>query len=403
MRRYAAVALLCACCAKDVDLASLVLIRINGTAVNVTLDEAQYLPGNTNRNVEPISWKEAKTVRVPQHLCFAGSAELPEHLTCASLGWAAAPSGQRIFDAFAYNGEADVVEARRRELKGVVDGTAVVTTAVNFKGEARETRRLAQQLEELFKGDPLEHVDLGAGAFSACDALPSSQRTNRAECRLSIAKNGVALAVERFKPRPHDLVIFGDPDEIPARGAIELLRRCSPPLVSGSAVPGVATVLKLRSVAHYVYSTRCLVIESMWYSNRGPAVLLASTMRRYGLRAFQYNAHKKAADMATCAFGEYASCYSYDAALLHLNCAAWHLSSFGGAAALAEKLQDNKDRASVPTVQDVQQCREFNGRRGTMQIQRLQMPAKAYPQVPGAVSGDEERFSALFEPPTRAP
>mmetsp|Transcript_120448 Transcript_120448/g.375072 ORF Transcript_120448/g.375072 Transcript_120448/m.375072 type:complete len:358 (-) Transcript_120448:24-1097(-) len=250
-----------------------------------------------------------------------------EQVRCKDFGWKKSTQRRRVFDAFAYNGETDVVEARRRELAQVVDGTAVAITTLNFKGQRRD-------IPSPPKGDNIRHWVLPPESFSSCW---NENQTMDRECACSMTKNSVADVVDMFSPDPEDWVVFGDPDEIPNREALRLLSQCDIPVGPGHS----REVIHMSMSHHYYFDLRCESSSSKWeyLNHKTPAAVKVATMREYGLRVLQ------AARAPACVrVGTYSSCSTH---LRHrsafLPCAAWHLSSFGGVERLANKSRDNAD------------------------------------------------------------
>lgn len=313
---------------------------------------------------------------------------LPEEASCSTFGWGRATEKRRVFDGFAFNGENDVLAARRRELTGVINGTAIVTTAVNFHGESKDPLYINTS-------DTFVHVNLGAYDFKVCEDNVSLST----DCRLAITKNSVARAIEQFHPTGNDFVIFSDVDEIPNRAAIRLFHQCDVPLVEGYAQKGEINVVRLASIAHYVFNTGCKYPESSWYHRRGPVVMRVTTMRTFGLRIFELG-HMPNDDKllrAALVYGPHASVYNYSSHQFILPCSAWHLSSFGGLDFVRKKVHDNKDASVVPTQEDLDKC-IMNKEDGYMnaKLHHLSFPAHTYPQVPHALEEAPHIFRVFF-------
>lgn len=300
-----------------------------------------------------------------------------DNVTCEHLGWPRAARKRRVIDAFAYNGEADIFEARHRELRALVDGTAVLTTALNFKG-------LARPPPEPPVGANVRHRLLPAEAFDSCRSLNGSQSEYR-ECACSVTKNDVAEVVEEFDLDPEDWVIFGDADEIPNREVVRLLQECEVPVGEGYKKQAV----HLDARYHYYYDLRCKNKHSKWgwKNHKTPAALKVAQMREYGLRVLQ------AARAPACVrAGKYASCTQHlrnDERALYLPCTSWHLSSFGGADRTKRKLLDNVDWSGRLNDAMLRDCRKNHS------FRMLSRPNVEYPAVPHSVAEDPERF-ALF-------
>ena len=330
-------------------------------------------------------------------------ARLP--LTCEALHWPRAASDRppvKIVDAFAFNGEWDMLELRRRELAAYINATAIVTSGVNFHGQPRPEPHVTVDSV----AGKLTRLSLPPSAFSVCSARLGSPR-NRAECRLAVSKNSVALAVDRVADiQASDWVLFSDPDELPLPAVLRLLHTCEPPVAvttgRGAKVADApaTVVIKLTAIAHYLYHVGCVANTSLWYGARGPFLVRVGTMRRYGLRAFQFEPKKYRGWGVYNGFGPYASAYDYQRTQLLIPCAAWHMSSFGGAPLVAKKVRDNKDRAHEPSSSDVRHCREAGNRDRQGLVVTPRRPARAYPDVPASAHSDPRRFAVFFEAPS---
>eukprot|EP00440_Ansanella_granifera_P053631 gb/GFBE01058142.1/.p1 GENE.gb/GFBE01058142.1/~~gb/GFBE01058142.1/.p1 ORF type:complete len:1389 (+),score=207.12 gb/GFBE01058142.1/:1-4167(+) len=303
--------------------------------------------------------------------------------TCESFGWPRAKKRRRVIDGFCFNGEYDMLEARLRELAHVVNGTAVITTDVNFNGGSHTDT-------EVIVGDNIRHVTLAGAAFQACDKVIAEDKP---KCRKSIAKNSIALAVEQFQPDVDDWILFSDVDEIPNSQTIRLLHECEIPIGESEE----RHVVHLSAISHFLYTTQCRVWDSPWVSwasYRTPVALKMETMWRFGLNTFQ-NSH----DHFCFPEGPYGTCESHLTYSMHIPCAGWHLSSFGGLEAVARKRLDNADSYTKEDRDDIlklmRNCLESNMERD-YPITRLPQPAMDFPSVPSSVAADPARFRGFF-------
>lgn len=299
---------------------------------------------------------------------------------CKDFGWKKAKKPRRVFDAFAYNGEIDIAEARRRELAHVINGTAVAITSLNFKGQHRDPPPPPE-------GENVRHWLLPPESFDKCW---NENRTMDRECACSMAKNSAADAVDKFDPDPDDWVIFGDPDEIPDREAVRLLSQCDIPVGPDHS----REVLHFSMSHHYYFDLRCTTNRSKWeyLNHKTPAAVKVATMREYGLRVLQ------AARAPACVrIGTYNSCSIH---LRHKSaffpCAAWHLSSFGGLERLHNKSRDNADLGGHVHLEQFENCTVGHPRRTLAET-----APKMYPEVPHAVEEDPARFQVFFQAQAR--
>lgn len=300
-----------------------------------------------------------------------------DDVTCEHLGWPRANRSRRIIDAFAYNGESEIYEARRRELASVINGTAFVTTALNFKGVERKPPIPPT-------GENVKHSLIEKEVFDDC-IFPENQTMDR-ECACTVTKNSVADVVEQFNLDPEDWVLFSDPDEIPNRAVVRLLRECEVP-----AGPGYKKlVVHLDAQYHYYYDLRCHNNFSKWdfKNHKTPAAVKVKTMRSFGLRVLQ------AARAPACVrIGTYNSCTRWlRNRTMYLPCAAWHLTGFGGPDALKTKLRDNVDWNGHFNASIYNNCTIDHPWRSLTETPHVQ-----YPEIPHSVQEDPERFKLFYE------
>jgi len=300
----------------------------------------------------------------------------------------------RIIDAFAFNGEFDIVEARRRELAPYVNGTAMLVTELNMHGEMKEP-----VIPPDFAGS--SYRVLGKEAFDDCG---DKQAQGFNYCALSVTKNSIALAVEDFRLSDDDWVIFSDPDEIPDREAVRLLYECEVPVGPNESFDHV----RLSAHAHYQYTFSCQYYHSNWLSLdcrsncKGPVVMRAATMRQFGFRTFQAMVKPWCTQN-----GPYASCGKHLKKIL-VPKSMWHLSSFGGVEMFSKKLTDNSDtwKPHQDLADMAHQCLDADKERrfgvnatnskSTMKLHKKLQVEPSYPAVPHSVAEDPQRFQVFF-------
>lgn len=332
-------------------------------------------------------WSQSSTTGEGPFSCAEFSAE---GLSCESFGWPKARRQRLIIDGIAYNGEADILEARLRELAPVINYTAILTTERNFHGVGHEVPHLAHHHN-------VKSLKLPSSAFDVC--LDSSSRFDNL-CAMAVTKNSIALVIEELDVGDDDWVIFSDPDEIPNREVVRLLRECEIPISSSEHRPHH---IRFWSRAHYMYSTRCQVQQSLWTGPldgelpQGPVAMKVKTMRSIGLMGVRKD------HAAWCrANGPYASCGQAPAgSQLDLPCSAWHLSSFGGLEMLVRKMKDNADMWVQLPPQEVMRmmrsCKERDTNRTILNAKLHRHPLMSYPGVPHSVADDHNRFAAFFD------
>lgn len=113
-----------------------------------------------------------------------------------------------IFDCFTYNGEADTLAIRTRELQGLVDRQFLIEYHETFSGETKD-HAYAWDLTDLPAAIPIS-IDVNR-SFPA--GLTPKERENyqRDQLRDMVIRDG---------GKPTDWVLFGDVDEIPSKAAL---------------------------------------------------------------------------------------------------------------------------------------------------------------------------------------
>jgi hypothetical protein len=117
----------------------------------------------------------------------------------------------RCFDAFIYNGEAEVVDIRVRELSDVVDRHFVVEASHTFSGKPKNLRFLSDAKR---MGWPLEKFDYLTLSDTNVDENPW---VNEKRLRNSISE---VVNVSQGS----DLILISDADEIPSANAVREMR-----------------------------------------------------------------------------------------------------------------------------------------------------------------------------------
>jgi len=160
---------------------------------------------------------------------------------CAAKGWRSAPAGRRTFDAFNFNMELDILEARLRELRGHVDSFVLVEAPWTCAGQRKPLHFEAAKAR--FAEFPITHVvlpepDVPAHFFPGTEAYNVYLRT--------LMRNGLHGGLARAGARAGDLVIVSDLDEVPRRNVVAQLSRCE----------GYVTPVEVESDA-YIYDFGC--------------------------------------------------------------------------------------------------------------------------------------------------
>ena len=121
------------------------------------------------------------------------------------------PATPRIFDAFPFNGELDLLEHRLRETWGLVDSYVLVEAAETFRGQPKPLHFQAHRARFAWAASRLRPISL--------PRLPGPDPRQRE----FFQRNAVMLGMRDL--RAQDVVLIVDADEIPSRSVLERLRR----------------------------------------------------------------------------------------------------------------------------------------------------------------------------------
>ncbi len=160
---------------------------------------------------------------------------------CARRGWRDAPRGRKIFDAFVFNMELDILEVRLRELRGHVDRFVVVEAPFTHAGAAKPL--YFERSKERFAGFPITH-HVAPRPVTPPHLVPGTEAHN--VFLRTANQNAVHAALVRAGARPDDLVVISDVDEIPRGEVVAQLKKCD----------GYATPAEIESVP-YIYDFGC--------------------------------------------------------------------------------------------------------------------------------------------------
>jgi len=162
---------------------------------------------------------------------------------CAAKGWVRAPEGRRTFDAFNFNMELDILEARLRELRGHVDRFVLVEAPWTCAGHAKPLH--FEAAKERFAEFPITHVVLPEPVMPP--RLRGRGGTEAYNLHLrTLMRNGLHGGLARAGARAGDLVIVSDLDEVPLGDVVAQLARCE----------GYVTPVEIESDA-YIYDFGC--------------------------------------------------------------------------------------------------------------------------------------------------
>ena len=169
---------------------------------------------------------------------------LPPAALCALHGWTARSSSDspRVWDAFPYLLEADLLEIRLRELWPVVDHFVVAEAEHTFTGLPKPLRLppLLNSSRFRWAASKLAYVTV---AMQPLGQTQPADRAGHAWRNEALMRSSIAEHIHRSGARRGDLVLQTDADEIPSARTVALLRACE----------GYQTPLHLN-LASYQYS-----------------------------------------------------------------------------------------------------------------------------------------------------
>eukprot|EP00908_Phaeocystis_cordata_P008631 Transcript_19325.p1 GENE.Transcript_19325~~Transcript_19325.p1 ORF type:complete len:363 (-),score=29.32 Transcript_19325:49-1137(-) len=302
---------------------------------------------------------------------------------CRALGWqpwqkAAAP---RVYDAFMYNGEAQLFALRAAELRGVVARHVYGVTERTYRGERRREGEPLPTAPPLATGAaPYRRVVMGWNETEP-NCRGYKRPIKQSSCRVMSAHNNLARGLR--DAQDDDWVVFGDLDELPDPSVVASLAACD--------VPADPPVLIFRAQHHFIYSLRCVVTggqKTYWtsedsHSAIGPLAMRVSTMRTIGLQAGRYTRY-------WCVeAGDHANCTAPRKRVLPRS--SWHLSSCFDTASIIRKLQSNMDQGyrvdAARAVTDIDRLRGgCRDPRGYYKMKTLAQPLSEYPDIPRALA-----------------
>lgn len=198
----------------------------------VLATELDYLYSNTSTLPHGRKLTEARDLSqlIAYNLITKRPADLPmPPLTCGFGKPLKEPSRGRVIDAFLFNGEWDVVEARIYELASIVDYFIIVEDEYSFTG-MRKLRTFPYLLEErLFQfKDKIIYVD-GRDTRNSC--LERINRANQHSIRDVSFSCEIAQrdSVRHHVPngiKPTDYIQMADADELPSEHFFRSVRYC---------------------------------------------------------------------------------------------------------------------------------------------------------------------------------
>lgn len=130
----------------------------------------------------------------------------------------------RIFDAFIYNNEVDMLRVHLDELASVVDIFILVEATKTFQGSRKRLH-----FEETARHEPWIQPVLHKIRHISVDDMPRCDHDGAWECEYH-QRNAMLRAMNDV--RSHDIVIIGDVDEILRSSTVETIRSCNVPLPS---------------------------------------------------------------------------------------------------------------------------------------------------------------------------
>jgi len=119
----------------------------------------------------------------------------------------------RLFDAFPFDGELDLLDFRLRENFDLIDHFILVEAGETYRGAAKPFVFADDEARFDWARGKIRHVALAS--LGAATATPRA--------RAAVQRNAILLALA--DAAPDDVVLLLDVDEVPSRGLIERLRR----------------------------------------------------------------------------------------------------------------------------------------------------------------------------------
>lgn len=137
---------------------------------------------------------------------------------CNLHGWSqlVTPTAPKVIDAVIFSVELDILEIRIRELWDVVDIFLVMEADRTFTGKPKRLF-LHENLSRFdWAQEKLRTIALVSGEL---DEHPKKEFDNEVKMRRKMTN-----AIQNLDPKPGDLIIVSDVDEIPYKETIQLLR-----------------------------------------------------------------------------------------------------------------------------------------------------------------------------------
>jgi len=187
---------------------------------------------------------------------------------CARHGWKRLEQPKRVFDAFLFNNELDMLEARLHELFEHVHVFLPVELGVTYQGNRKNSTFVAclrsSSCHRRFEpfADKLQYTLVEH--MSACHPHQTW------DCENS-HRNFLGDAFRNAGGQDEDVVLVSDVDEFPNSATAWKLKHC-----------GVPEALNVLASEHYIFSANCRVPE-VW--NIGPKAVSGQVLKQFGAQA----------------------------------------------------------------------------------------------------------------------
>jgi len=154
---------------------------------------------------------------------------LPE--TCTKNGWAVRKDSVKLYDAFLFSHELDILEIRLKELYDIVDFFVITESKQTFSKQGQKNLFFNLTKSTRFKKympKIIHHITEPGGSLFLAEAK---------------SRNSQQQGLMEAGIKPGDIVFLSDVDEIPRKSALKLFKTCS-------QFPSIVYF----SLRHYMYS-----------------------------------------------------------------------------------------------------------------------------------------------------
>ena len=258
----------------------------------------------------------------------------------------------RIFDAFIFSGEVELLETRLHVLSHVVDVFVIVEADVVFSGQyprrlvfPETTRRWGAFLERIhFRS--IRAQDDPRDAYWCGLSLDGQRNKSKAVSCERYIRGSLLRQVLTAGARPDDILVLSDVDEIPRPELLQPFRDCAI-FDSENDLAARPTVLALLATT-YMFDVGCLAGDDRWaYGPKVGAV-------------FQFDTHRDEPWRLECGM----NFHRWETSGPSVANASWHLTNFMSPEQLALKLEgfahfqdfSKSDRSTAKLARHMAKC-----------------------------------------------